>query len=126
MRRSRWSKPLVLALGLSLVAAACGDDDDEDAGTSDTTEAPTETTAEGGGGGGENADFSACQVTDTGGVDDRSFNQTVNEGMLRADDELGTTSSVLESSSEADFEPNIQAHLDAGCDLIITVGFLLG
>ena len=122
MRRSRWSKPLVLALGLSLLAAACGDDDDDDAGTSDTTEAPGTT----GGGGGENADFSACQVTDTGGVDDRSFNQTVNDGMVRAEDELGITTSVLESTSEADYEPNIQAHLDAGCDLIVTVGFLLG
>ena len=30
MRRSRWSKPLAFALGLSLVAAACGDDDDDD------------------------------------------------------------------------------------------------
>jgi basic membrane protein A len=104
------------------VAAACGDDDDDEA-TTDTTGETSETTA---GGGGEGADFSACQVTDTGGVDDRSFNQTVHEGILRAEDELGITSSVLESSSEADFEPNIQAHLDAACDLIITVGFLLG
>jgi basic membrane protein A and related proteins len=125
MRRSRWSKPLALALGLSLVAAACGDDDDDA-----TTEDTTETTAEGSdttaAGGGEGADFSACQVTDTGGVDDRSFNQTVFAGLEQAESELGIEQSVLESESEADYEPNIQAHLDAGCDLIFTVGFLLG
>ena len=122
MRRSRWSKPLAFALGLSLVAAACGDDDDDT--STETTGETSETTA--GGGGGENADFTACQVTDTGGVDDRSFNQTAYEGMTRAEDELGISTSVLESSSDADFDPNIQAHLDAGCDLIVTVGFLLG
>src|SRR5262245_32336017 len=125
MRRSRWSKPLALALGLSLVAAACGDDDD-DTSTGDTTETTaggSDTTA---GGGGESADFLACQVTDTGGVDDRSFNQTVNDGLGRAADELGVEEDVLESESEADYDPNIQSFLDAGCDLIVTVGFLLG
>ncbi len=126
MRGSRWSKSLALALGLTLVAAACGDDDD-DATTTETTEASgsaTETT-EGGDGGGE-SDFTACQVTDTGGVDDRSFNQTAHDGLQRAAEEVGFSESVLESQSAADFEPNIQTHIDAGCDLIVTVGFLLG
>jgi basic membrane protein A len=121
LRRSRWSKPLALALGLALVAAACGDDDD-DAETTDTTEAAgTDTTAAGDG-----SDFTACQVTDTGGVDDRSFNQTAFEGLERAADEIGFDESFLESTSEADFEPNIQAHIDNECSLVITVGFLLG
>jgi basic membrane protein A and related proteins len=123
MRRSRWSKPLAFAVGLSLVAAACGDDDDDT--TTATTEGTesTDTTE-----GGETAagDFTACQVTDTGGVDDRSFNQTVNEGLEAAADEIGFEPSVLESTSEADYAPNIQASMDNGCTLVITVGFLLG
>jgi basic membrane protein A len=123
MRRSRWSKPLAFALGLSLVAAACGDDDDTS--STATTEA-TESTDTTDGGGTAAGDFTACQVTDTGGVDDRSFNQTVNEGLQAAADELGFEPGVLESTSEADYAPNIQASMDSGCSLVITVGFLLG
>jgi basic membrane protein A len=129
LRGQRWSKPLALALGLTLVVAACGDDDDPET-SSTTTEAPSgsasgteETTTTGGDAEG---DFSVCQVTDTGGVDDDSFNQSAFEGMEAAAEEGGFESSVLESSSEADFEPNIQAHIDNGCDLILTIGFLLG
>ncbi|MGH9118634.1 MAG: BMP family lipoprotein [Acidimicrobiales bacterium] len=105
---------LFAAVGLLL--AACGEaDDDDDA---------TDTTAEGGAGGA--ADFQACQVTDTGGVDDRSFNQTAFAGVTQAEDELGIEASVLESQSDADFDPNIQTFIDQGCDIIVTVGFLLG
>jgi basic membrane protein A len=98
-----------------LVAAACGDDDDSS--TSDTTEA---------GGGAAASDFKGCQVTDTGGVDDRSFNQTAYKGLQDAADELGFEPSVLESQAESDFAPNIQSFIDQDCDLIVTVGFLLG
>ena len=121
MRGSRWSKPLAVALGLTLVAAGCGDDDDEENTTDTTEQGSSDTTA-----GGTSTDFKGCEVTDTGGVDDRSFNQTAYEGLVSAADELGFEESVLESQSAADFEPNIQAHIDAECDLIITVGFLLG
>jgi basic membrane protein A and related proteins len=78
------------------------------------------------GGDDEAADFKACQITDTGGIDDRSFNQTVWEGFLRAEEELGVEVKYLESTSESDYDPNIQAFIDEGCDVIVTVGFLLG
>jgi basic membrane protein A len=105
---------MAAVLALTLVAAACGDDDDNGGGG-------------GGGGGGEAAsDFSACQVTDTGGVDDRSFNQTAFAGLEQAGEELGFEADYLESESEADFAPNIQTFVDQDCGLIITVGFLLG
>lgn len=71
-------------------------------------------------------DYQACQVTDTGGVDDRSFNQTAFKGLEDAKEQLGVETSVLESQSEADFEPNITQLLSQDCDLIVTVGFLLG
>jgi basic membrane protein A and related proteins len=111
MMQRRPVKALAAMLALALVAAACGDDDDD-----------SETGGDGGGG----SDFTACQVTDTGGVDDRSFNQTAYKGLEDAADELGFEPDFLESQSEADFAPNIQAFLDQGCDLIVTVGFLLG
>jgi basic membrane protein A len=59
-------------------------------------------------------------------VDDKSFNQTAYAGLLRAEDELGVEPVVLESQSFDDFEPNINAFLEQDCDLIVTVGFLLG
>ena len=78
------------------------------------------------GGEDEAAGFKACQITDTGGIDDRSFNQTVWDGFLRAEEELGVEVKYLESTSESDYDPNLQAFVDEGCEVIVTVGFLLG
>lgn len=70
--------------------------------------------------------FTACQVTDTGGIDDLSFNQTAWKGVEDAKAELGIEGRFLESQAETDYEANINSLLGGGCDLIITVGFLLG
>ena len=97
-------KLVLLLVVLAMVATACGDGDGSD---------------------GEDG-FLACQVTDTGGIDDASFNQTAYNGMLRAEDELGVEIKFVESQSEADFVPNIQSMVAENCDIVITVGFLLG
>jgi basic membrane protein A and related proteins len=70
-------------------------------------------------------DVLACQVTDTGGVDDRSFNETAWAGVLRAQDELGVEALVLESQQQADYERNLNAFIEQDCDIIVPVGFLL-
>jgi basic membrane protein A len=70
--------------------------------------------------------FIACEVTDTGGVDDKSFNQTAWKGVEDAQRELGIGGKVLESNVETDYQPNINSFIQQKCDLIITVGFLLG
>jgi basic membrane protein A len=70
--------------------------------------------------------MTGCEVTDTGGIDDKSFNATAYAGLTQAQDELGITPSVLESQTQDDYAPNIQTFIDQGCDLIVTVGFLLG
>jgi basic membrane protein A len=70
--------------------------------------------------------FSVCQVTDTGGIDDNSFNQTAWQGVEDAREQLGITARFLESQAETDYEANLNSFLDGDCDLIITVGFLLG
>src|SRR3990172_133738 len=82
------------------------------------------TTAPGGG-------FKARQVTDTGGIDDKSFNApawkgTGWKGMEDADDQLGIEGKFIESQQQTDYEANINAFLEEGCDMIVTVGFLLG
>lgn len=70
--------------------------------------------------------FTACQVTDTGGIDDNSFNQTAWQGALNAQESLGVDVRFLESQAETDYEANINSLVNGGCDIIITVGFLLG
>jgi basic membrane protein A len=137
MKTYRW---LALVAVLALVIAACGGGDagddtttteGETADTTTTTEAmeetttteameETTTTAAAGG------DFLACQVTDTGGVDDKGFNQTAYAGLQQAESDLGVEISVLESQAEADYETNLNSFIDQGCDVIVTVGFLLG
>ena len=72
------------------------------------------------------AAFKACQVTDTGGVDDKGFNQTAWKGVQDAASQMGIETKLLESKAETDYEPNINAFLTEKCDIIITVGFLLG
>ncbi len=72
------------------------------------------------------AAFKACQVTDVGGVDDKGFNQTAWKGVQEAGETLGIEIKLLESRAETDYEPNINAFLGEKCDIIITVGFLLG
>lgn len=66
-----------------------------------------------------------CMVSDSGGFDDKSFNQSGFEGLTSASDELGVTPITVESAAETDFAPNIQSLVDQGCTLITTVGFLL-
>ncbi len=64
-------------------------------------------------------------VTDVGGVNDGSFNQTAWEGMERAAEELGVSVNYLESSTDADYAPNLETFADADYDLIISIGYML-
>ena len=72
------------------------------------------------------AGLKVCQVTDTGGIDDKSFNATAWKGIEDAKTELGVDGKFLESQQQTDYEKNINAFIEEGCDLIVTVGFLLG
>ena len=74
----------------------------------------------------ETAAAKICQVTDVGGIDDRSFNATAWKGIQDAVAQLGVEGKFLESQQQTDYEKNINAFVEEGCDLIVTVGFLLG
>ena len=64
-------------------------------------------------------------VTDVGGVNDASFNQSSWEGLQRAMEDLGIEAKYLESSTDADYATNIETFVDEDYDLIICVGFML-
>ena len=70
--------------------------------------------------------FTACQVTDVGGIDDASFNQTAWRGVENAIANRGIDGRFLESQSETDYAANLNALMDGSCDIIVTVGFLMG
>jgi basic membrane protein A and related proteins len=71
-------------------------------------------------------DYLACMVSDTGGIDDHAFNENGWKGMQDAQAKLGVQVKFLESREAADYEKNINQFLSEGCDIIVTVGFLLG
>ena len=63
-----------------------------------------------------------CLALDTGGVDDRSFNEGAWKG---AQGSTVSTAEYLPATSSADFAPNIKKFVDKGCDLIVGVGFAI-
>ena len=109
------------ALGAAFVLtlASCA----EAPGTAGASAAPSASTSASTGGAG--GDFKACMVSDSGGFDDRSFNQTSYKGMTDAAAELGIQTGQVESTSTSDFARNIQSMIDADCKVVVTVGFLL-
>ena len=63
-------------------------------------------------------------VTDVGGVNDRSFNQTSWEGLQALDKNVFEVK-YLESKTDADYQTNINTFIDEGYDLVISVGYML-
>lgn len=66
------------------------------------------------------------EITDTGGIDDKTFNQTAYKGIERAVKELGIEGGYLESEQPTDYAKHITEYITQKYDLIITVGYLLG
>jgi basic membrane protein A len=66
------------------------------------------------------------EVTDLGGVNDKSFNASAWKGVTDAIAQLGVDGVFLQSTQQSDYAKNIQQMLTNKEDLIVTVGFLLG
>jgi basic membrane protein A len=105
---------------VALLAAACGS-----SGSSSSSSTPTSSpTSTGGAAAGK---FLACMVTDTGGINDKSFNQSSYAGVLAAAAaDSNITPKYLSSTSTSDYASNITAFLGQKCGIIVTVGFLMG
>ena len=99
---------MILALVMCLSLVACGGGSD-----AQSDDAAVETIKIG-------------MVTDTGGINDQSFNQTTWEGLqaLVAEDPTFEIAHLV-SETEADYDTNIQTFIDDEYDLILCTGFAL-
>jgi len=70
--------------------------------------------------------FKVGLVTDTGGINDNSFNTGAWNGAQQALTIPGVQAAYLESKGQSDYAANIQKFMDEKSDLIVTVGYLLG
>jgi basic membrane protein A len=65
-------------------------------------------------------------VTDTGGINDDSFNETQWNGVLRAQDELGVHAQYIQSDEQPQYTPNLTEFASQGYDMIVASGWALG
>jgi basic membrane protein A len=100
---------------LAMLTAACSSSSTPPSGGSSSSTTPTA------------APFLGCMVTDTGGIDDKSFNQSSWQGMQQAAAaEPGKIKvTYLPSTTPADYTTNISTFLARKCGIIVTVGFLM-
>jgi basic membrane protein A len=123
VKHSAWATA-ALAVSASVVIAACGSSTSSAPAASGTTSSP----AAGAGGSAAAAGKTlGCMVTDTGGIDDRSFNASAWAGMQAAQKASSNISvKYLQSTTQADYVPNINTFIGQKCGIIVTVGFLMG
>jgi basic membrane protein A len=112
-----------IAAGLSVVAllaAACGSSGSSSSSSPSAASSSTSSASTTG-------KFLACMVTDTGGINDKSFNQSSYAGVTAAAAvDSNITPKYLQSTSTSDYASNITAFLGQKCGIIVTVGFLMG
>ena len=98
---------MMLGVALVLVLTSCG---------TPPTQRPTRNLE-------EDKDFTACMLSDEGGFDDHSFNESGKKGLDRVGKELGVKTIAVQSESSADYATNIYALIQQNCKLVIGVGF---
>jgi len=98
---------IALVTALALVAAGCGSKKSS-SGSTTTTQASA---------------FKVGLSTDTGGLNDKSFNHLAYVGLQRAKAQLGVDTRVVTAASSSDYIPNLTALARQGYNLVIGVGF---
>ena len=123
MKYSAWAAA-ALAVSASMVIAACGSSTSSAPSAGGTTSSPA---AGAGGSAAAAAKFTGCMVSDTGGIDDRSFNAAAWAGMNAAH---AANSSIAvkfsQSTSPSDYTPIINTFVSQKCNIIVTLGFAMG
>ncbi len=102
------------ALAMALSLSACGGGNKE---ASNEGSEKAENTGE--------AKVSATMITDDGGVNDKSFNQSSYEGLKAYEEEGKIKFDYIESHKKTDYQPNLESALDSESDIIFTVGYAL-
>jgi basic membrane protein A and related proteins len=115
----------------ALLLAACGSSSSSVSSTpsasATSSAASTSASASSTAGAATGSKFLGCMVTDTGGINDKSFNQSAWEGMQEAASaNPNVTVKYLPSTSESDYVPNINQFISEKCGIIVTVGFAMG
>ncbi|MDQ6420711.1 BMP family protein [Paenibacillus sp. LHD-117] len=114
--KKTFSFMLTLVLAISLVLSGCGADKNNNTGANNGGEKVESD--------GTGKDFKIGMVTDVGGVNDKSFNQSAWEALQRVTAETGAETKFLESKGEADMEPNLNNFVREGFNLTWGIGFL--
>ena len=113
-----------VAMVAALALSACGereeDSANEGASPSPTAETSASESSE------QYPDTKACMVSDSGGFDDKSFNQTALKGQTDAATQFGVQTAQVESNADSEYADNIDQLVQDGCTIVTTVGFLLG
>lgn len=111
--KKRLGLTLSLVLAAGTLLSACGSSEDKDNA-----------------GGSKKDGYSVAMVTDTGGVDDKSFNQSAWEGIQSFGEENGLEKGTggfdyLQSQSDADYETNLNKLVRQKFDLVYGIGYLM-
>jgi len=124
----------VAIVGVVLIVVLGGGGDDAAAPTTtapgsvnqDTAASATTATTQGEGTAAPTSAGLVCLVSDVAGTDDGGYNASAWGGAEQAAADSGAQARLLESASAADYGPNIEAFVDQGCDVIVTVGWSMG
>ncbi|MGH3497469.1 MAG: BMP family lipoprotein [Nocardioidaceae bacterium] len=117
------AKAVALGAVVALSLTACASKPSNSASSNPTTGGTTATTTTPPPA--SNSSYKACMVSDVGGFNDKSFNQTSYVGLQNAVKDLGISSAKIQSTSPSQYASNINAMLSAHCNMIVTVGFTL-
>lgn len=102
---------LVLTLIGTWILFGCGASKDNASASNSTTEGQT-----------PGKQLVVGIVFDSGGRGDKSFNDSAWAGVERAQADFGIDERSVESKSEKDYEPNLEALAEQGADLVVGVG----
>lgn len=120
---------LLMVLALTLVLAGCGNNAANNGGAANTGNTGNADNTQAGNGGDTASDASKFKiglVTDVGGVNDKSFNESAWEALEALNEEQGIGHKYLQSNQSSDYVPNLNQFVQGGYDLTWSIGFDLG
>ncbi|AIQ11835.1 BMP family lipoprotein [Paenibacillus durus] len=118
---------LVMLLAFTVILAGCGSDNNNASGDTGTNEGTNTGTNTGSGEAAtDNSNIKIGMVTDVGGVNDKSFNQSAWEALQALEKENGVKVQYLQSNSSANYEPNLNQFIKDGYALTWGIGFDMG